>query len=272
PENLNWDSWLGVASMRPYSSAYLPFKWRGWYDFGCGALGDMACHVLGAPNMALMLGAPTSVEAIKQEKKNSLTFPESSAIRFDFPARGSLPAVKLFWHAGVPGAPCGPEGIPADEKLGDLPPSGAAAAAPRPPQPRPATPSNDGMIPREGGSGTLFIGDKGFLTAGEYGGSPRIVPASRMKDYKMPAQLMNRTPGTYRDWIRAAKGGEPSCSNFGVSGPFTEWILLGVIALRVEGKLEWDAAKMRFTNNNEANQYIKPKIRSGWNWKVNLKA
>src|SRR5262249_21760994 len=127
PENLNWDSWLGIASMRPYSSAYLPFKWRGWYDFGCGALGDMACHVLGAPNMALMLGAPTSVEAIKQEKKNSLTFPESSVIRFDFLARGSMPAVKLFWHDGVSGAPFRPEGIPADEKLGDLPPSGAAA-------------------------------------------------------------------------------------------------------------------------------------------------
>src|SRR5262249_7821635 len=119
PDALDWDSWLGIASMRAYSPAYLPFKWRGFFDFGCGALGDMACHVLGAPNMALMLGAPVSVECIKQEKKNQLSFPESSVIRFDFPARGSMPPVKLFWHDGVSGAPYRPEGVSKEEKLGD---------------------------------------------------------------------------------------------------------------------------------------------------------
>ena len=245
PETLDWVSWLGIAGERPYSSAYLPGKWRGWYDFGCGALGDMACHVLGAPNMALMLGAPTSVECVQQEGKNPYTYPTKSVIRFDFPARGSMPAVKLFWHDGVIDPPYRPEGVPADEKLGDLHPD------------RPSSETRPG-------SGCLFVGDKGFITTGEYGGSPRLVPAARMKDYKFPPPLLTRSPGHYRDWIRACKNGDPACSDFSVAGPFTEWILLGALALRFEGKLEWDSAKMKVTNVPEANQYLKPKFRDGW--------
>ena len=126
------------------------------------------------------------------------------------------------------------------------------------------------MIPRAGGSGSLFVGEKGLLTAGEYGGNPRLIPEEQMKDYKLPPPLLNRTPGTYRDWIRACKGGDPACSNFNISAPFTEWILLGVVALHFEGKLDWDSAKMRFTNNTEANQYLRPKMRAQYKsiWKV----
>jgi predicted dehydrogenase len=258
PESLAWDTWLGIATARPYSSAYLPGKWRGWFDFGCGALGDMACHVLGAPNMALMLGAPTSVECTEQEGKNALTFPTKSVIRFDFPARGSMPPVKLFWHDGVKEPPYRPEGLPATEKLGDLP------RLPNPNAPTGARPAGDARGNPDVGSGVLFIGDKGFITAGEYGASARLVPAERMKDYKFPAPLLTRSPGHYRDWIRACKSGDKSCSDFSVSGPFTEWILTGVLALRFEGKLEWDSAKMKVTNVPEANQYIKPKFRDGW--------
>jgi hypothetical protein len=110
----------------------------------------------------------------------------------------------------------------------------------------------------------LFIGDKGMLTTGTYGEETRLLPMEKMKDYKFPAEFLTRSPGHYRDWIRACKGGDPACSNFSVSAPMTEWILLGVIALRVEGKVEYDSAKMRVTNNQEANKYIRPVVRKGW--------
>jgi predicted dehydrogenase len=233
PPTLDWDTWLGVAKSRPYAREYAPFRWRGYFDFGCGALGDMACHILGAPNMALMLHAPTSVECIRQEGTSQFTFPKKSVIRFDFAARGSMPAVKLFWYDGG-WLPERPSEVPADELLG------------------------------EGENGSLFIGDKGLLTTGTYGLKTRLLPGSRMKDYTLPPKLLTRSPGHCRDWIRACKGGEPACSDFRIAGPFTEWILLGVIALRVGGKLEWDAQRMRFTNSKEANRYLKPQIRSGW--------
>jgi predicted dehydrogenase len=233
PPTLDWDTWLGISSSRPYSPAYLPHNWRGFWDFGCGALGDMACHILGAPNMAMMLTAPTSVECIRKEGTSQLTFPKQSIIRFDFPARGPMPPVKVFWYDGGL-MPEWPKDVPADEKLGD------------------------------GRNGSMFLGDKGIMTTGEYGERTRVLPAARAKDYKMPPPLLTRSPGHYRDWIRACKGGEPSCSNFRVAGPFTEWMLLGVIALRSEGKLEWDAQKMRITNNAAANKFLKPQIRKGW--------
>jgi len=247
PDTLDWDTWLGISSMRPYSPEYLPMNWRGYFDWGCGALGDMACHILGAPNMALMLGAPASVECVHQEGTSSFTYPKKSVIRFDFPARGSMPPVKIFWYDGMEGTPPRPRGLDESELLGDPPPKAGTNVAP-------SSVSN----------GSLFVGDKGFITTGTYGQYTRLLPAEKMKDYKFPAPLLTRSPGHYRDWIRAAKGGDPSCSNFSVAGPFTEWILLGVLALRFEGKLEWDSAKMRVTNNPEVNQYLKPKVRKGW--------
>jgi len=250
PETLDWDSWLGIATMRPYSPAYLPFNWRGWFDFGCGALGDMACHILGAPNLALLLGAPASVECVRQEGKSPYTYPKKSVIRFDFPARGSMPPVKIFWYDGMTGPPPRPEGLAEDELLGDLP--------------RPGGSGGRGTGAPPSSNGSLFVGDKGFLTTGTYGGGTRLLPAEKMQDYEFPPQLLTRSPGHYRDWIRACKGGERSCSDFSIAGPFTEWILLGVLALRFEGKLDWDSAKMKVTNLPEANSYIKPKFRRGW--------
>jgi hypothetical protein len=308
PETLNWDAWLGIAADRPYSPAYVPHNWRGFYDFGCGALGDMACHVLGAPNMALLLTAPTSVECIKIEGKSAFTFPLKSTIKFEFPARGSMPPVTLYWEDGEKnGSPYRPEGIPADEPLGEIPerlvpgpiyaaltaaaaaargggggrgaapPAGAAGAAAAGAAAPTAAAKAPAPIPTPT-SGVVFVGDKGSITAGEYGGGARLVPMSKMNDYRQPPQFLTRAPGpaavaTYRDWIRACKGGDPSCSNFGVAGPFTEWIALGVIACRIPNtKLLWDSAKMRVTNNAEADKYIKPYIRKGWkiNWKVTL--
>ena len=234
PTTLDWDLWLGGAEPQPFSNAYIPIKWRGYPQFGCGAVGDMACHILGTPNMALRLTAPISVECVKQEGKSKLTYPQTSTIRWDFPARGSMPPVSLFWHDGLKAQP-EIKGVPAGELIGD-----------------------------RDNNGSIFLGDKGIVTTGCYGERTRLVPAAKMQDYRLPPAMLTRSPGHYRDWIRAAKGGEPSCSNFSVSGPFVQWMLLGVIAMKFEGKLMWDAAKMRFTNNSEANAYLKPKFRKGW--------
>jgi hypothetical protein len=113
-------------------------------------------------------------------------------------------------------------------------------------------------------NGSVFIGDKGMVTTGCYGERTRLVPEPRMKDYKLPAPVLTRSPGHYRDWIRACKGGEPSCSNFTVAGPFVQWMLLGAISMKYEGELAWDAQRMRFTNKNEANKYLRPTFRRGW--------
>jgi predicted dehydrogenase len=236
PSTLDWNLWLGPAAERPFSPAYAPRTWRGFPDFGCGAIGDMACHILGTPNMALRLGAPESVECIKQVGKGPHTFPQQAVIRFDFPARGAMGPVKVFWHDGLSEFPQF-EGIPKGELIGD-----------------------------KDVNGSLFIGEKGMVTTGCYGERTRLMPEARMKDYAMPAQSLTRSPGHYRDWIRAAKGGEAACSNFSVAGPFVQWMLLGVIAMRFEGKLEWDAAKMQFRNNKEANRSLRPTFRKGWDF------
>jgi hypothetical protein len=275
PETLDWDVWLGPATMRPYSSAYLPFNWRGWYDFGTGAPGDGMCHSLGAANMALMLGAPTSVEVVRQEGKNPYTFPKKSEIHFQFPARKSMPPVKIIWTDGATAPVYRPPGIPESEPLFGGPgafgtpwpgadPGGFSSGA----KPAAAQPQSGSGGTRYGAptfpTGCVFVGEQGFLTTNSYAANVRLLPESRHKAYNLPPQFLTRSPGHYRDWIRACKGGTPASSNFAVSGPFTEWTLLGAIAVRFEGKLEWDSANMRFTNIAAANEYIKPKIRKGW--------
>lgn len=299
PPTLDWNLWLGIQSERPYSDKYLPFTWRGFYDFGCGALGDMACHILGAANLALKLTAPSSVECLKLEGRSDVYYPAQSVIRFDFPARGDMPPVKIFWYDAMMEAPEIP-GVPKSEILGDLPrdrqarlrglvkpaegqPIGGvftdAFFWPEPegeePPPRraPASPAGDADALREaeiarrlakGSNGSVFVGDKGFITTGTYGEWTRVVPVEKMRGYEFPPELLTRSPGHYHDWIRACKGGDPPCSNFGVAAPFTEWITLGALALRFEGKLEWDSQNMRVTNNSQANDWLRPKFRNGW--------
>lgn len=285
PDTLDWDLWLGVAENRPFTAGaeqaeqtgvtatgranfgrtgfYCPFNWRGHFDFGCGPLGDMACHLLGAVNMGLLLGAPKSVEVIKQEGKSSFAFPKRSVTVFEFPARHNMPALKLYWHDASTGPAYKPEGwtedmplIGGDDAFGFNPPPPPRPANAPPPRQQPR-----GFANREG---VVYIGDKGMMTTDTYANRVRLLPESRHKDFKVPAQMLTRSPGHYRDFIRAAKGGDPACSNFAVAGPFTEWITMGVIALHFEGKLEWDSAKMEFTNNKEANKYVKPSFRKGW--------
>ena len=269
------------ASVSSKKDVYPASSGAAGYDFGTGALGDMACHILGAPNLALKLGAPISAECLSQEGKNSLTYPTKSVIRFDFPQRGAMAPVSIYWHDGMEGPPK-IDGVPESEILGDYPqvrrrrgeqpepnewgriPRGARGGRVWPPTPEEIA---AGKTERRGGAGTsgcVFVGDKGMMTTGTYGEMTRLIPVKRMEDYIFPEETYNRSPGHYQDWIRSAKGGAPSCSNFSIAGPFTEWILLGVLSLRFEGKLEWNSRKMKVTNVKEANELVKPQTRKGW--------
>jgi predicted dehydrogenase len=237
PRNLDWNLWLSAAPDRPYNPAYLPSDWRGWLDFGCGALGDMACHIADPANWALRLHetGPISAEALLNEGMTSETFPRRTRIRFDFPARGDMDPVAVYWYDG--GArPSIIDGIPEGVRLGD------------------------------GKNGSVFIGTKGIATAGEYGGRPRLLAGDRVAGYKFPDETVARIPdeNPYIDWIGAIKNDGQACSNFDYSGPFTEWVAIGNLCLRHEGKIEWDAKNMRVTNNEKANYDVTREYRDGW--------
>jgi predicted dehydrogenase len=317
PPGLDWDLWLGCAAGRPYTSGswdkehaptgssspggfYLPFNWRGFYDFGTGSLGDWGIHTLGTANQALQLGSPIAVEVTHAEQRSKFTYPLRSVLRYDFAARGNMPPVSVYWYDGVHGADLPylyrPKGLE-NETL--LPRSDNLAALGRPDlgsggggvgqggrggagvqAGRGAAPAGRGAVPAGAqpnrgpgagvltGSGALYVGDKGYMATVARGEGVWLLPAAKWADYTLPAPVLPRSPGHYRDWIRACKGGDPSCSNFGVAGPFAEWVTLGAIAYRFEGKLEYDAKAQRFTNNAEANKYLKPVFRKGWELKL----
>ena len=234
PSTLNWDLWVGPSPMRPYHPAYLPFKWRGWWDFGGGALADMACHVIDPVFSALKLGYPITVEACAT-KVNKETFPHASIVRFEFGGRGDMPAVKLHWYDGGM-KPARPDALEPNRKLG------------------------------QASSNVFFIGDKGVLRCGEYGDSPRLIPERRMKEYNRPPKTLPRIEGSHeQNWIDACKGGVPACSNFDYSGPLTETVVMGNLSLRRLGrKLTWDGQNMKITNDDEANEYVNLPYRKGW--------
>lgn len=232
PATLDWDLWIGPAPYRDYHPIYHPWKWRGWWDFGSGALGDMGCHIMESPIMALKLGPSVTVEA-SSTKVNSETAPVASIVRYKFAARGDDPAVTLTWYDG--------ELMP--ERPAEL---------------------EDGLRMGSKDGAMLFVGDKGKLMANIYGESPRLLPLSRNKDYPRPKKILPRSKGHYRDWIDACKGGKPAASNFEWSGPFTEIVALGNVAIRTGKKLKWDRDNMKITNVPEANQYLRTPYRQGW--------
>ena len=241
PEGLDWDLWLGPAPYRPYHPCYLPFNWRAWLDFGCGALGDMACHVMDSAFWALDLRYPTSVEAScsamvvegGKRKENNETYPRASIVHYTFPARGSMPELKLHWYDG-----------------GILPERPTELEAGR-------------QMPK---SGTIFVGGKGKIMCGEYGDSPRIIPETKMREYERPAKTLKRIQGSHeQNWLDACKSGEVACSNFDYAGPFTETVVMGNFAIRIPGtRLEWDGENMRVTNKEEANRFVNEPYREGW--------
>jgi predicted dehydrogenase len=247
PAGLDWDLWIGPAKARPYHPAYHPAKWRAWWDFGTGSLGDMACHIVDPLFWALKLKYPVSVEAhvskywqafFEEAPTRYETYPRSSIVRYRFPAREKMPAVSLtWWDGGL--MPARPAGLEPGRRMGDL----------------------DG--------GILLIGDKGAILANCYGESPRIVPESSMKKYKRPKKTIERIPegsdGHEKDWIRACKGGKPASSNFDYSGPLSETVLMGNLAVRFPGReLFWNGEAMEVTNDKDANAYVRREYREGW--------
>jgi len=237
PEGLDWNLWLGPAPERPFHHAYLPFVWRGWSDFGCGALGDMGSYSFDTIFRVLKLQAPTSVEASSSERYQE-TYPLASVVRYDFPARGDMPAVKFNWYDGGL-KPARPEELPENVPLrGDN---------------------------EEGDEGLLFIGDRGKILCSFHGGSPRLIPESKMKAFVPPPKTLPRSPGNEREWLDACKGNKTKPGgNFEFSGMVTEALLLGNVATQLGGPLVWDRSNLRVTNSAQAEKLVRPERRPHW--------
>jgi hypothetical protein len=262
PANLDWDVWLGPAPFRPYKArVYHPFAWRGWQDFGTGALGDMACHTANMPFRALKLGYPTEIEAASPPM-NKETYPWKSKIRFEFPAREGLVPVTFWWFDG---------GEPVDggkkHDGSNKPPKDVTAALEE----------FRGSVP---GSGCLLLGDKGQIFSPDDYGAQFYIKLNDDKEYKASRNhdAVNAIPQTiprnahrgdgdrrhHLEWIAAIKDGPTPYSNFDIAAYLTEIILLGCVALRVGKKLEWDGPNMKAKNAPEAAQYVKRQYREGW--------
>ncbi len=242
PPTLNWDHWLGRAAEKPYSSKIAPIHWRGFQEYGTQMVGDWGVHICGPANWALALGAPTSIECLHVEGVNPVTFP-SYCCRIDFPERpnphvpaGKMPPVSIYWYEGSAVKHFKrPEGLTAED----------------------VKPWNE-----------IFVGTKGFIGTSGRGEGVRRIPQAAMEGFKKPDRVLKRSPGHFQDWIRAVKGGDAPCSNFSIAGPYVEWLLLATICWRFPNqKLMWDSRNLRFTNNEKANEFIRPTFRKGWELK-----
>jgi predicted dehydrogenase len=248
PPHVHWDLWLGPAPERPYNGemqsnghrTYHDFNWRGWWDFGTGALGDMACHTANMAFRALKLGSPTSIVAENGEI-NPETYPGWATITFQFPARGDMPPVKLVWYEGHHD---GKKNLPPKELLhGENPPS----------------------------SGSLLVGNKGVLySPDDYGAEYKLLPKKNFEGFKKPEKRLPRNgrddDGMKAEWVRAIMENKPEIaySNFDFAGLLTETILLGNVAMRAGKKLEWDGENMKFPNYPEAEKFLHVEYRKGW--------
>ncbi len=236
PPHLDWDLWLGPAPERPYHPAYAPFRWRGWWDFGTGALGDIACHSMDAAYWTLDLGYPERIEP-ESTTLHSETAPAASRVVYHFPARGNRPAVRAVWRDGSL-APSIPPEVHEDE-----------------------TWSTEGI------GGQLWIGDDGKLLAGIYGEEPRLVDRQRHADLMAspPSEQYPRSDGVYEEWIAACKGSALAGSPFdGHAGGLTEMVLLGVLAVRMNRVLEIDPTSGTVTNVPVPKDWVSPTYRAGW--------
>jgi predicted dehydrogenase len=286
PDNLDFDLWLGPARERPYNACYVPFKWRGWWDFGTGALGDMACHIMDMPYWALDLGAPRSVEADSSGGTRE-TGPDWSTITYQFAARKSVgggdrgaavgpkavveqPAVKYVWYDGKKdGRPNAPYELiqQATEE---------ARRSPRKPVEDEANNRGNKPPPAIDDPGRwdlLMVGDAGMLLFNR--GTPDLIvtPGSRADQFREVPQTIRRVQSeetgrsrsaNYAEWVQACRGGPKPLSSFDYAGPFTEMVLLGVLGVRLGKKFEWDAAAMKAVNAPEAEAMIRREYRRGW--------
>jgi predicted dehydrogenase len=238
PSTLNWDLWLGPMRERPYHPEYVPHQWRGWCDFGTGALGDMGCHIIDNPFWALELGSPSFVEArtttasLDSGSWTGETFPIAAIIYYDFPARGKWPAVRMTWYDG-----------------GLMPPHPAGLAANR-----------EGLP----GNGTLYVGSKGIMYQ-SYTQRPHFLPVELEQEARKVPKTIARSRGHYKEWVEACKGGPRSIANFDYAGPLTETVLLGVLALRSPGRrLEWDSKNLKVKNAPQLDRFVRGEYRKGW--------
>ncbi|EMR02379.1 Gfo/Idh/MocA family protein [Cesiribacter andamanensis] len=269
PAGLNWDLWLGTAPYRDYIEKLVPFNWRGWWDYGTGALGDMGCHLMEAPFRVLGLQYPTeaecSVGSVYVDEFKRGYFPESappsSHVVLKFKGQNGTPDLTLHWMDGGI-QPARPEELGPNELMGD------------------------------GGNGVIFVGTKGKMMCSTYGANPRLLPTSRMDEVKVPQtipRVAGGMEGHYRQWVEAAIAGPGSkeaqalSAPFSIAGPLTETVLMGNLAIRSFDlrtprkdnperfdypgrhiKLLWDGTNMRVTNFEPANQFVKRDYRSGW--------
>src|SRR6266480_5879484 len=236
PEGLDWDSWLGPAPDRAFSHAYLPFVWRGWTDFGCGALGDMGSYSFDTIFRVLKLEAPSAVEASSSDRYEE-TYPLASIVRYEFPARSDMPPVRFTWYDGglMPARP---------EELAE-------------------TVSFQGG--NENDEGLLFIGDHGKILCGFNGENPRLIPEETMRSFVLPPKTLPRSAGNEREWLDACKGSKiKPGGNFEFEGLVTETLLLGNLAVRAGQKLSWDRANLKVTNSEAVQKLVAPERRKGW--------
>ena len=259
PANFKWDLWLGPAPVRPFKrDVYHPFKWRGWFEFGTGALGDMACHTANLPFRAARLGYPRLVELLDHSELNPDTYPKTSKIRFVFPPREGLPETEFFWY----------DGNPEDHSVRPLRPS-----------PEVTTDIKE-LMDKVPDSGCLLIGEKGrIFSPDDYGsrflvrlnGEKELVNGTQHEAAKAVPVTLPRNPHEgdadrrqHQEWIAACKGGPTPFSNFDIAAYLTEIILLGCVALRVGRKLEWDGPNMRAVNAPEAARFVRRQYRQGF--------
>jgi len=243
PEGLDWDLWVGPAPFRPFHHVYLPFVWRGWWDFGTGALGDMGCYSFDTLFRVMELAPPTRVEAcpstqytlvrgVTKIKENKETFPRASIVRYHFPARGEMPPVTVTWYDGGM-LPALPEELENHEQLGK--------------------------------EGMLYVGDKGKILCGFSGGKPRLIPEAKMKEFKQPPKTLLRSVGHNQEWIDACRGGKPAGANFEFEARVTETLLLGNVAMLAGKKMiRWDGEKLTSPDLPDSDKYVNPPYREEW--------
>jgi predicted dehydrogenase len=232
PKDLDWPLWLGCAPKRPYHPTYHPRAWRGWFDFGTGALGDMAVHNIDPAFYAMDLGAPVAAEA-KTSKMPRESYPLWQIITWEFAARSGRPAVKARWYDGGK-MPPRPDDLDKGYKLFD--------------------------------NGIYFVGDKGTILCGGWSGMPRLFPKSRRDSFTPPPKTIPRSKGHRAEWVEACKAGKPARAKagFAYSGPFTEALLVGNLAARLQKRIEWDSANMKATSAPEAETLIRKKYPQGF--------
>lgn len=233
PAGLDWDLWLGVAPARPYNPAYCPFVWRGWKDFGTGAVGDMGIHNTAMPFAALELGPPSSAEVVATSGLKPESFPVWSRMRLEFPARQGRGPVAMYWYDGGQ---------------------------------RPSADLIGGHKLAE--NGAIVVGTKGTLHSVEWtGGEWSLLPEERFRDFKPPETSQPRAPkeSHHQEWLRACRGGPPAFCRFdGFAAQLTETMLVANLALRTGRKITWDAEKMEARDCPEAAPLIRREYRSGW--------